>query len=247
MKGSWRLLLLTLLACAVRLAASNDDAQLYQELFLTESVYAQEARELQLTLFGVSRNRDLSGRRSLATELEYGITDRLQLSVEWRDLRFGKSSLDPERLAVGVKRSFPSLFGKSLHAALGTEVTPDGVAPYVAVARDFRGRRMQVSGHIAAEFDGSDDLEEGGNRRLETSLAFLGAWRRFRYVFEISWDNASIRSAQLCPGLIVRIGRGRDIGFALPMPMSNGGHQSGRARGSIDGATRFMMYLIQEF
>ena len=127
-----------------------------QEVFQSEVVYTQEKGEVQITVsptFGKG-----GGGRLLQTplSLEYGVTDKWQVELEWQPASFRREAGDEGTargtgdLRFGTKYSFMNVRGSSFHSAVGLEVgLPTGSAdkglsegfveyePCFILARDF--------------------------------------------------------------------------------------------------------------
>ena len=59
-----------------------------QELFQSNLVYPQEKDEIQLTLFPSFRKNQSTQKTRTLFEVEYGITDALQVIFEWEGLLY---------------------------------------------------------------------------------------------------------------------------------------------------------------
>ena len=170
-------------------SAQEDDAeareQPVQEVFQTGLVYPQERGEVQLSY--TSRFSKGHGRTLWQTplNLEYGITDRWQVEIEWdalsRRTETGEAATRGRGdLQIGTQYSFMNIRGSNIHSAVGFEVSlPTGdvekelsegfveYEPYIILARDFpRLHNMQVFTQVGVGFvqrarqrAGSDDLE----------------------------------------------------------------------------------------
>lgn len=96
-----------------------------QELFLTETVYPQEKRELQLTLSSlVDRSRsDLAA--VMPFTIEYGLSNRWQIEASWDGYtQFHKSPfkhMRTARFSIGTKYSFMNIAHSRVHAAVGLD------------------------------------------------------------------------------------------------------------------------------
>ena len=135
---------------------TENGRQLIEEFFLTESVYAQERGELQITL-GTADINGSPESDGLIAELgaEYGLSDRLQLEVSqtvWLDLQAvendgRESKRGAGDLEFGLKYALRS---DGIHVAAGLEITApvgdvdddlgDGLwsfEPFVIVGKDL--------------------------------------------------------------------------------------------------------------
>jgi hypothetical protein len=142
------------------------DEQPIQEVFRTRLVYPQERGELQLTFTSRFGRRD--GHSMFQTpSLEYGITDRWQMEVEWDGHRHRVETGEVATrgvgdMSIGTQYSFMNMAGSKFHSAAGVEVVlplaniekelTEGFVeyePYFIVARDFpKLNRMQLFSQI---------------------------------------------------------------------------------------------------
>lgn len=151
-----------------------------QEVFQTALVYPQERGEVQFSY--TSRYSKGKGRSLWQTPLtlEYGITDRWQVEVEW-DVRSTRTETgeSPTRgrgdFSVGTQYSFMNMHGSDFHSAIGLEVTiPTGSVakelsegfieyePYVIFAKDFpKLNHMQLFTQVGVGFVQRADSPSG--------------------------------------------------------------------------------------
>jgi len=141
-----------------------------QELFLTELVYTQDRGEIQLaTGMRTQWNHDLL--QQWPVQAEYGITDRLQLQVEWAGWERLRpmglpAATGPGDVSVGAKYSFMNIRGSAFRGALSFEAglplgsekkgLGEGVMSYTPsflFARDLSQRhRLQLFTQIGVSF-----------------------------------------------------------------------------------------------
>jgi len=156
-------------------SAQGDDAvtrpQPVQEVFQTGLVYPQERGEVQLSY--TSRFSKGKDRSSLQTplNLEYGITDRWQIEIEWdamsRRTKTGEATTSGRGdLSIGTQYSFMNMKGSNFHSAVGFEVSiPTGsiekelsegfleYTPYLILARDLpKLNNMQIFSQVGVTF-----------------------------------------------------------------------------------------------
>jgi hypothetical protein len=196
-------------AAAQRPARGEPLPQLAQELFLAEVVYPQERGKVQLTLD--SRVEDGTHTRALA---EYGVTDRLQLSLDTPVLERGAGGDDDEdAYEAGVLYALlpsarPFSLSVSLEASFARGAAPQW-GPALVAARGWR--RVQLHGTVAGELDGED-------RALWGALAGLVDLGRATPTLEL------VRSAAhddfVVPGLFVHPGGSAEIGAGVPVCLS---------------------------
>jgi len=142
-----------------------------QEVFQTGLVYTQERGELQLSYISrFSRGKDHSSVQT-PFNLEYGITDRWQVELEWnamsRRTATGEEATSGRGdLNIGTQYSFMNIRRSNFHSAVGFEVTvPTGSVkknlsegfieyePYLIVARDFpKLNHMQIFSQVGVGF-----------------------------------------------------------------------------------------------
>lgn len=235
------LLLAAMAVCSSVLAEEPDGAGAYQELFLSETVYPQEARELQVTL-RCTKLRGRGDRFSLPTALEYGITDRFELSVEWKDMRAGRRNFRSDATSVGLKRSFLNVGGDGLHLASGAEARSDGIEPYLAWAKDLK-RGVQLFGQFSIEWDREhgEGEEASFERSANSTLGFIASRGPMSLTTELAWHRSGgYNSAEAAPGLIVRVTPKYHLGFAVPLRIAAvpGHYEVGRPG--------FTIYLVHE-
>lgn len=164
------LTLMTPLASAQE-AEVKEREQPVQEVFQSGLVYPQERGELQLSY--TSRYSKGKCHSSLETPLtlEYGITDRWQIEIEWnamsRRTETGEATTRGRGdLSIGTQYSFMNMRRSNFHSAVGFEVSlPTGSVekelsegfleyePYFIIAKDFpRLNNMQVFSQIGVGF-----------------------------------------------------------------------------------------------
>ena len=155
----WILCCLAFCICSTVASAQDKDAgpreQPIQEVFQGGLVYPQEHGEVQLSFSSrFSKARDHSSLEN-PFSIEYGITDRWQIELEWNALsRRAETGEATTRgkgdFSIGTKYSLMNLRGSNFHTAVGFEISfPSGsvekqlsdgfieYSPYVIVAKDF--------------------------------------------------------------------------------------------------------------
>jgi hypothetical protein len=222
------LALLTLVACALTaLGQENNFVQgdrdalmpeYIQEFFMSDAVRSQEKGELQVTLASDSRRRMGS---NAELELEYGLTNRLQISAElpygitpgneegedlpgWSSIRIGTlyqiiRSDRPFALSVGIMAEVPVRPGDEL-----------GIQPTILVAKSFR--RLQIHASALA------DITEG-RPELEYNLASVyPVKRRWFPTLEFNGRRAgAMNSFYVTPGLYRHLRHRVEIGIGSPL------------------------------
>jgi hypothetical protein len=196
-------------AAAQRPARGEPLPQLAQELFLAETVYSQERGEVQLTLH--SRVEAGTHTRALA---EYGVTDRLQLSLTTPVLERGAAEgEDEEAYDVGVMYALlPSAYPVELAVSVEASFAPRSAPQWEPALVAARGwGRLQLHGTVAGELDGEGQAVWG-------ALAALVDAGRATPTLEL------VRSAEdediVVPGLFVHPAGGVEIGAGVPLCLS---------------------------
>lgn len=184
-----------------------------QEVFRTDLVYTQDRGEIQLTT-GMRARWNQGLLEQWPVQAEYGMTDRLQLQIEWEGWQDLKpleqpSANGPGDVGVGAKYSFMNIQGSPYHAALSFEtVLPSGntnkdlgdgflsYTPSLLVARDLsKHRRMQLFTQIGVAFvqrvrhheNRADDAPAA--HELEWSGGLFVPLRHAVIVTEVSWQT----------------------------------------------------------
>lgn len=208
----------------------SDYVQLANEYFLTDAVYPQERGELQVTTFPLLAFDDGSS-ILLPLSLEYGITDRLQLELEWDAYGSLRPNDLPRTSGTGnveleMQYSLMNVGGSRSHVAFGLGVTlpsgdvDDGLTeglreyePRLVVARDgaWGSTPWQLFGQASLGFVDrtSSSPGEGEEDANEASLG-MGAtfgFGRSRLILEgvwagSRWDGGDEAEAYLSSGLV---------------------------------------------
>ncbi|HKP77155.1 MAG TPA: hypothetical protein VJT67_16605 [Longimicrobiaceae bacterium] len=178
--------------------------QLAQELFLAETVYPQERGEVQLTL---DARFDHGARTRLLGE--YGITDRLQLSLVTPGLG-GEANEEADAWEAGVLYAVlpdarPFSLSATVEASFEREQAPSW-EPALIVARGWGA--LQLHATAAAE------VERGDASPWGALAALLGAGR-FTSTLEL------VRSAEpetfVVPGMFVHPGHQAEVAVGVPV------------------------------
>ena len=146
-------------------------AQPVQEVFRTRLVYPQERGEVQFSYSSrFSKGKDSTHWQTPIT-LEYGITDRWQVEIEW-DSRSSRTETGEATtrgrgdFSVGTQYSFMNVRRSDFHTAVGLEVTfPTGSSakelsegfvefePYFIIAKDFpKLNNLQIFSQVGMGF-----------------------------------------------------------------------------------------------
>ena len=209
------------LGISTTVMAQEVDEQPIQEVFRTQLVYPQERGEVQLTFTSRFGKRD--GHSMFQTpSVEYGITDRWQVEVEWnaqqrRTERGESATRGTGDVSIGTQYSFMNMAGSKFHSALGVEVAlpvadikkelTEGFVeyePYFIIARDFpKLNRMQVFSQVGVGFvqrarrHADSDEDEPAAHELNLSVGTFVPFRKavFTGEFEFStnrWNNGGL-------------------------------------------------------
>lgn len=193
----------------------KDKDQPLQEVFQTELVYPQEKGEFQLT-FGSRFSRGADQRSNdIPTRLEYGITEKWQVEVEWNaNSRFRPAPLAETENGVGdvgisTKYSFLNIRGSNFHSAVSFEAEfPTGdidkgltegfieYRPSVSFARDFPGlNRLQIFSEtgvaLKQRVKRSKEIEddESDAHEIFVNGGFFLPFKQASFVGEINWNT----------------------------------------------------------
>jgi hypothetical protein len=230
-------------------AQSNNEQQV-QEVFQTELVYPQQKGELQLTT-GLTFRKNLRVRLvQVPVSLEYGITDRWQISAQWDGLNsihpvLGRPLLRSGDLSIGTKYSFMNVANTNLHLAVGFELgLPSGkrdnpmsegnveYEPFLIAARDFPGmNNVQIFTQLGIRLAQSKrqpnalEDEDPAGRELNWNAGFFVPVRRLSITTEFNLvTNEGIDRKQrhyaLTPGLVWRLPGSWEIGIGAPIGLT---------------------------
>ena len=202
-------------AAAQRTARGEPLPQFAQELFLAEVVYPQERGEVQLTLD--SRVEDGTHTRALA---EYGVTDRLQLSLNTPVLERGAGGGEEDAYEAGVLYALlpsaqPFALSASLEASFARGTAPQW-EPALIAARGWG--RVQLHGTVAGELNGEDQALWG-------ALAGLVDLGRATPTLELV--HSAEHEDYVVPGLFVHPRESAEIGAGVPVCLSCSDHTEG--------------------
>ncbi len=180
--------------------------ELVQELFQAEAAYPQEAGEIQLTVAARPQNARLL--------VEYGITDRLQVSAATPYLQLDQDS--EEAWEAGVLYNLVNGPDRAVSVSLEVEIptSGDGTAvswePALIAAR--RMGSVQLHGTLAASW--SRDESE-----LSPGVGLLLDAGRLTPTLELTAAMARGEAAEvaLTPGIYLHLGRNLEFGIAKPL------------------------------
>ena len=216
-----------------------------QELFQSNLVYPQEKDEIQLTLFPSFRKNKSTQKTRTLFEVEYGITDALQVIFEWEGLLYKNPKSDPAiagvgNIEVGAQYSWMGMGDGNTHFSFGNLIEfPVGpvesgltegfieVQPFIVLARDFPELNQS---QIFLEF-GFDWVKQA--RNVPESIApeidniswNIGAFfpiKLWSATIEINGNNnkldgGSINDIYITPGTIYKLSKEWEMGIATPI------------------------------
>lgn len=200
------------------------------ELFQSNVVYTQEADELQLTLRPVYLNSADSDHWLLSVETEYGITDALQVEIEWtayaRDVPDTEPSVDGVGdLSIGAQYSWLNLGDKPLHVAIALEVVFDvGDDDLELNEEDTVWEPFVV---VASSLDFLMGIEAfveiGGEISSEESETYfnIGGYREWGYQLLSLEYNYEEEERYLTPGISKRWQSGWEAGIGIPVGLND--------------------------
>lgn len=245
---AWLALHLALGLWGVAAVQGEEIEQPIQEVFQTELVYPQEQHELQLTLTPQWQSGPEEERFQSRIGLEFGITDMLQVGLEWDVF----SQLEPEDgerasgvgdLEIGFKYARMDPEG-GLHFAFGLEIglpladvddeLGEGlleVEPFVVVARDFTDFQLfaQVGVGLVSRVESPEDPEEEEPEAHELGIN-LGVFFPAGSVVvtaEINWStntwnhDGEDNELYLTPGLVRPFAGGWEAGLGIPIGLND--------------------------
>lgn len=195
----------------------NEDGQVtpyIEELFLGTIVYPQEAGEMQLT-GGYFHGNEVPRDSSFLFEVEYGITDQLQIGVEAAtQFARGEAFQALQQCSVGVYYNFYSdrqtggAYGLSFDLGLPVDATDDepracGFEPFFVAYQDYRSFAVNLSAslEVSNPVAGREETEVAG----DVTLAAFRRVDRFATILEANVEFDSEESpVRVAPALYWR-------------------------------------------
>lgn len=214
-------------------AFAQESSQLVQDVFQSELVYPQEGGEVQFTSAPTFCHRHGDPLISNPISLEYGLTNRWQLELEWRsfvqktrDLASGGTG----DLEIGTKYSFRlaraplAAIGISVLLPIGDEARGFGEGswqfePHFTLAGDLPWfRNTHVFSHISLGFS-----SENGSDDSPVEINFNSGWivpfQSLRLTTEFNCSNDS--QFYLTPGLIWDTPGQIEFGAGVPLGLTS--------------------------
>ena len=187
-----------------------------EEFFLSEAVRNENKGELQLTLSVDSRNQLGS---NTVLQLEYGLTDRLQVSAEVpygiTAERYSEVPVGWSSTTAGIQYQFfhDRAFALTAGMGVGFPVSSKGELswePTVLAAKSFG--KLQLQGSVVAEL-------EKESRSLAYNVASVYPVRR-RWFPTLEWNARRVLARNafyLTPGLYRHFDHGFEVGVGAPL------------------------------
>ena len=216
-----------------------------QEMFQSNLVYPQEKDEIQFTLFpSFKKSQNAQNIRTLF-EVEYGITDALQVIFEWDGLLYKNPRSNPAiagvgNIEVGAQYSWMGMGDGNTHFSFGNLIEfPVGpvesgltegfleIQPFIVLARDFpEFNQSQV--FLEFGFDWVKQIRnvpESIEPEIDNISWNIGAFypiELWRATLEINGNNnkldgGSINDIYITPGTIYKLSKEWEIGMATPI------------------------------
>ena len=195
-----------------------------QELFLGRTVYTEEQEELQCTLSPrFLRQSDAKG-WGLNLDLEYGITNRLELGIDVSHLADALSVNipDPDLRKMGAEVSYLLMegsepFAMKVSAEIGVPLgsgTNKSMRwePSIVLAKTFGQNQLHLS--LAGEFGGNE-------AEFEYFASVLMPAGRWTPVFEAGGRiSDELYSFYFSPGVYYSVGDGLECGLGIPIGLT---------------------------
>jgi hypothetical protein len=194
---------------------------LLEELHVAQISRVQEKGEIQLTLALSSQKEGGSFLRdSIAGqfEVELGVTERLQLSLEAAVL--DRSSLSANANDVEVGAAYELFRGSKSNLIVGVDSRPNHLHEMaMRVTSGLKLRRAEIHSGLAVE-------REEGERKLALDVAAIWPWANWRGTLEIHHESGT---SSIVPGVAwtrhgVQLGVGVELPSgdeSMPRPMFN--------------------------
>ena len=216
-----------------------------QEMFQSNLVYPQEKDEIQFTLFpSFKKSQNAQNIRTLF-EVEYGITDALQVIFEWDGLLYKNPRSNPAiagvgNIEVGAQYSWMGMGDGNTHFSFGNLIEfPVGpvesgltegfieIQPFIVLARDFpEFNQSQV--FLEFGFDWVKQIRnvpesiEPETNNISWNIGAFYPIELWRATLEINGNNnkldgGSINDIYITPGTIYKLSKEWEIGMATPI------------------------------
>lgn len=216
---------LSINACVAQRNAEMEE--FLQEFFRSETVFAQDRKEIQFTLIPQFTRTD-NNHLTIPLSVEYGITNRLQVEIE---VPYLISSISKQQTLRGVGNTEVGLLynvirnNRIVSLSVGVEkslqTTGEKLRPYndepsweafTVIARQFG--ILQMHSNIAAEF--SDD-----EASFHYGIATVFSIGRCRPTFELNSQKEEERIFYFTPGLLLSLPSGIEFGVSVSGTVSS--------------------------
>jgi len=208
-----------------------DDAQEpIQELFKSDMVFPQEEGEIQLTFAPQYNEADDGTSWELPIAVEYGITDNLQVELEW--ISYAHNNPDDEGTSsgigdaeIGLQYSWMNISDSSVHAAVGVEVgLPFGddekdlgegeksLGSYFILGVDIV-EQVHTFLQVGVEKPESEDREDFVNVGLIIAASDVAA-----FTLEYNWEE---EAAYVTPGFVWTSIDSWELGLGVPVGVAD--------------------------
>ena len=220
-----------------------------QEMFQSNLVYPQEEGEIQLTFFPSYRKKTESELTRTFFEIEYGITDALQIIFEWdgllyKNLKDGPTNSGPGNIEIGAQYSWMAMGDGNTHFSFGTLVEfPVGavdnklsegliqIQPFAVLARDFPKLNQsqiffELGFNLADQIRNTSGDPEPSFESIFWNVGAFFPFGSWRGTLEINGSNNELDSGEIneifvTPGIIYKLSREWEIGVAAPIGTTN--------------------------
>ena len=216
-----------------------------QEMFQSNLVYPQEKDEIQFTLFPSFKKSQNAQKIRTLFEVEYGITDALQVIFEWDGLLYKNPRSNPAiagvgNIEVGAQYSWMGMGDGNTHFSFGNLIEfPVGpvesgltegfleIQPFIVLARDFpEFNQSQV--FLEFGFDWVKQIRnvpesiEPETNNISWNIGAFYPIELWRATLEINGNNnkldgGSINEIYITPGTIYKLSKEWEIGMATPI------------------------------
>ncbi len=219
--------------------------QVIQDVFQTELVYPQEKGEFQFSFNPAYRQSSDAIDSSFPIVVEYGLSEKWQVSFNWNTLQNNFSDSESAvsgvgDLELGTQYSFMNIYDTGFHVAFGFEFVmllsnkEKGLGekrweyePYVLGAIDFPSLNnsqlfMQAGIDFVQNEFGENELE--GNE-LNLSGGIFIPFNKIVFTSELSWctgwiDSEDGNELYLTPGIIFDLPGNWETGFGIPVGLN---------------------------
>jgi len=222
------LFLITLFFTAA--ACSNEVAEPIQEAFKSDLVFAQEAGEFQFSFTPHYAEAGEETSWALPVSLEYGISDKLQIELEW--VSYGQNNPSDESansgvgdVKIGLQYSWMEILGSNVHLALGVELgIPLGdEEKELGEAEKSLETYLVLGANISQELHaflqlGVEYPEHEGKERF-VNLGLIGKLANdVAFTVEYNWEE---EQRYITPGLVWQPADDWELGIGLPLGVSD--------------------------